>query len=91
MCALLTAPAVDGEPSDSPERRALSTMTYTQKNQLWDAIQRFAVSCGGDPSGRVHGNTARQQAVADIEAVIRAGEASEVAAALELYQEDPHA
>jgi hypothetical protein len=38
---------------------------------LWDAINRYAVTCGGEPSKYVHGNTLRQRAVADVENKLR--------------------
>jgi hypothetical protein len=37
---------------------------------LWDAINRYAISVGGDPSSHVYGNTSRMQAVADVGAVV---------------------
>lgn len=37
---------------------------------LWDAINRYAAACGGDPSRRVQGNTARQTAVAEVERIV---------------------
>lgn len=33
---------------------------------LWDAINRYAISVGGDPAAHVYGNTPRMQAVADV-------------------------
>jgi len=39
---------------------------------LWDAINRYVVACGGDPASHVHGNTARMQAVADVGAIVAA-------------------
>lgn len=41
------------------------------QNLLWDAINRYATSCGGDPSDRVYGNTSRQQAVASVNDAVR--------------------
>jgi len=38
---------------------------------LWDAINRYVVACGGDPSKRVYGNTPRQTAVAEVNGVVR--------------------
>lgn len=35
---------------------------------LWDAINRYAIAVGGDPSKHVHGNVSRMQAVADVDA-----------------------
>jgi hypothetical protein len=37
-----------------------------QLTDLWDAINRYAISVGGDPSKHVYGNVARMQAVADV-------------------------
>lgn len=39
---------------------------------LWDAINRYVVACGGDPSSHVHGNTARMQAVAEVGSIVAA-------------------
>ena|SRR5271166_1496380 len=41
-----------------------------KKVALWDAINRYVVSCGGDPSKHVYGNTSRMRAVVDVEAAI---------------------
>ena len=56
---------------------------------LWDAINRYATTCGGDPSQHVYGNTPRMTAVADTNRVIhnlaariRADAERETAAAL---------
>ncbi len=38
---------------------------------LWDAINRYAVTVGGDPGQHVYGNVPRMQAVADVGAVVR--------------------
>lgn len=38
---------------------------------LWDAISRYVTSCGGDPGKRVHGNTPRMAAVAEVNGVVR--------------------
>lgn len=45
-------------------------MTGAEQNRLWDAINRYATSCGADPSAHVYGNITRQRAVFDIERVI---------------------
>lgn len=37
---------------------------------LWDTINEYVRTCGGDPSKRVYGNTARQTAVAAIERIV---------------------
>jgi hypothetical protein len=39
--------------------------------ELWEAINRYASSVGGDPSRRVYGNVPRMQAVADVNNTIR--------------------
>ncbi len=44
---------------------------------LWDAINRYVQTCGGDPSKYVYGNTARQKAVAEVEQAIRDGALAE--------------
>lgn len=41
-------------------------------NELWDAINRYAVECGGDPSTNIYGATRRQAAVAEIVRVVEA-------------------
>lgn len=50
---------------------------------LWDAINRYAVACGGDPGSHVYGNTARMQAVADVGKIV---DRSAYAVAQELAQ-----
>jgi hypothetical protein len=50
-------------------------MTRGQRARLWDEINRYAVSCGGNPSQYVYGNKPRQAAVAMIEGIIREIEA----------------
>lgn len=43
------------------------------QTELWDAINRYVVACGGDPARHVHGNVSRMNAVADVnDAVQRA-------------------
>jgi hypothetical protein len=37
---------------------------------LWEAINRYAISVGGDPSRHSHGNTPRMQAVVDVDALV---------------------
>ena len=39
---------------------------------LWDAINEYAASCGGDPSRNVYGNTRRHEAVVKVEAALAA-------------------
>lgn len=38
---------------------------------LWDAVNEYATTCGGNPATHVYGNTPRQRAVAKIEDIIR--------------------
>ena len=38
-----------------------------KKVSLWEAINRYVVTCGGNPGVAVYGNTHRQHAVADVE------------------------
>jgi hypothetical protein len=38
---------------------------------LWDAINRYVVACGGDPAKHVYGNTARMNAVVEVNGVVR--------------------
>lgn len=37
---------------------------------LWDAINRYVITCGGDPSKHVYGNTPRMNAVVEVERVV---------------------
>ena len=46
-------------------------ITHETRVRLWDAINRYVQTCGGDPSKHVYGNTARQRAVAEVEQVLR--------------------
>ncbi len=45
-------------------------MTKPNKQQLWEAINKYAESCGGNPQNHIYGNTKRQIAVAEIEALV---------------------
>lgn len=38
--------------------------------ELWDAINRYVATCGGDASKHVYGNTARQREVANVHAAL---------------------
>ena len=42
-----------------------------ERVRLWDAINAYVVSCGGDPDRHVYGNTRRQTAVAQVEQIVR--------------------
>lgn len=37
---------------------------------LWDAINQYVEACGGHPHYLVYGNTRRQRAVVDVEALV---------------------
>ncbi len=41
------------------------------QTELWDAINRYVTSCGGDPGRHVYGNDARMNAVADVNEAVR--------------------
>lgn len=41
------------------------------QRELWDAINCYVTACGGDPARHVHGNTARMNAVADVNNAVR--------------------
>mgnify|MGYP003494868936 CR=1 FL=1 len=47
------------------------SITHETRVRLWDAINRYAQTCGGDPSKHVYGNIARMNAVVDVEQVLR--------------------
>lgn len=40
------------------------------ETELWDAINRYATSVGGDPASHVYGNAARMQAVTDVGKIV---------------------
>lgn len=39
----------------------------TKKEQLWFAIHKYVIACGGRPDKNVYGNRLRQEAVVEIE------------------------
>lgn len=45
-------------------------MKLEQKVRLWDEINRYVVTCGGDPSKHVYGNTPRMDAVCAVEKAV---------------------
>lgn len=53
------------------EREGAGGLTHDQRVALWDAINEYVETCGGNPSRHVYGNTPRQRAVAKVEAVFR--------------------
>lgn len=54
-----------GKPSPSSAGSRLET-----QSRLWEAINRYVETCGGDPSKRVYGNTARMECVVEVEAIV---------------------
>ena len=38
--------------------------------KLWDAVNRYVVACGGDPSKHAYGNVPRMNAVGDVERIV---------------------
>lgn len=45
-------------------------MTSQQRNELWDLINKYVESCGGNPAEKIYGNTRRQELVYKIEDLI---------------------
>lgn len=45
---------------------------HPMKVALWDAINRYVISCKGDPGKRVQGNTSRMKAVTAVESALGA-------------------
>lgn len=41
-----------------------------KNTDLWDAINRYCVACGGSPATRIYGNVERQRAVVAVEKVV---------------------
>lgn len=53
------------------EKTPLERLGYEEhRAQLWDAIHEYVVACGGTPGERTYGNTRRQIAVAEVEALV---------------------
>lgn len=50
------------------------------KVDLWNAINKYVQTCGGDPSKHVYGNMPRQLAVVDVEKAVADAVAEAVAA-----------
>lgn len=46
-------------------------ITHETRVRIWDAINRYVQTCGGDPSKHVYGNIARMNAVVDVEQALR--------------------
>jgi hypothetical protein len=58
------------DPTKRLEARA-DADRMAERVRLWDAINAYVVSCGGDPDRQVYGNTRRQTAVAQVEQIVR--------------------
>lgn len=50
--------------------RSSCALCMELETDLWDAIHRYVIACGGDPGAHVHGNTPRMQAVVDVGKVV---------------------
>ncbi len=44
--------------------------THPMKVALWDAVNRYVISCKGDPGKHVQGNTSRMKAVTEVESAL---------------------
>jgi hypothetical protein len=54
----------------------LARLSIDHGVRLWTAIDRYTVSCGGEPDKHIYGNTPRMSAVAEVEAVVAEAMAS---------------
>lgn len=54
---------------------------------LWDAINKYVVTCRGNPSLYVYGNTARMTAVSEVEAAIAAIQRADLSKVLKANRE----
>jgi hypothetical protein len=45
-------------------------MSMQFEDDLWEAINRYAISVGGDPASHVYDNVSRMQAVADVGKIV---------------------
>lgn len=70
VAAALRATTENGNATAGEKQRSL--VGSPQHVELWDAINRYVVTCGGDPSRHVYGNTPRMTAVSNIETALRA-------------------
>jgi len=66
--SLSPVPSMTGKSFLHPDQEA----DMAWRVPLWDAINNYAIACGGDPSNHVYGNTSRMKAVADVENTVRA-------------------
>lgn len=58
----------NGSKAGTPSPERLGSVDH--RAQLWDAINDYAIACGGTPGTLIYGNVKRQQAVAEIEALV---------------------
>ena len=60
------------EETTTVERSGLTagSMASPDKVALWDAINRYVETCGGDPGKRCYGNYERMETVAEIEKIV---------------------
>jgi hypothetical protein len=42
-------------------------MTSEQRNKLWNLINKYTKTCGGNPCKNIYGNVSRQKLVCEIE------------------------
>lgn len=57
-------------PKGSRSGLTAGSMASPDKVALWEAINRYAETCGGDPGKHCYGNYERMQAVAEIERLV---------------------
>ena len=50
----------------------MAGLAIREKTALWDAVNAYVVSCGGDPAKHVYGNTLRQLSVVSVEDAVLA-------------------
>jgi len=70
----MSTPSVETSQTVPPEKREAGlTASFGSAEhwaRLWDAINEYAEACGATPGARIYGNTRRQRAVAEIEALL---------------------
>ncbi len=64
---------------DALRRASDHIQSVGDRVSFWEAVNRYAISCGGDPDKHIFGNTTRQAAVVDVERAV----ASRVAVAID--------
>jgi hypothetical protein len=66
----LTDDPVPVEHTCATQGRSNCAVCMAFEGKLWDAVNRYAVSVGGDPENHVYGNVARMSAVAEVGAIV---------------------